>query len=302
MNLEYGPDEVARRRTGLGYGISAYLLWGFLPLLFVLAEPTGALELVSHRVIWSLILCAILLAFTGGFRRTWEIFTSGATFWMLTLAAVLIAFNWTAFIYGIETNRLIEVSLGYYLNPLISIGLGVVFLGEKLRKMQWVAVGFGALAMIIAGVGLGRVPYLAFAVSISFGLYGLVKNRVGPKVGALESMTVETAVLTPISLAYIGWLTAIGTQTFTGLGTGHVWILIATGPMTAIPLILFGASARRIPLSWVGMLQYIAPTMQFLIGVTVLGEAMSPTRWVAFFVIWVAVILLSADLIRHSRR
>ncbi|WP_309130507.1 EamA family transporter RarD [Brevibacterium sp.] len=302
MSLNISPDDSARRRTGLGYGISAYLMWGFLPLLFVIAAPTGAFELVAHRVIWSLLFCAILLAFTGGFKRTWDVITSGRTFWLLALASVLIAVNWTTFIYGVETHQLVEVSLGYYLNPLISIGLGVIFLGERLRPLQWAAVGFGLLAVVIVGMGIGRVPFIAFGVAVSFGLYGLVKNRVGGKVGALESMTVETAVLTIPSLALIGYLAIVDLNTFTGFGPGHVLVLILTGPATAIPLIFFGAAARRIPLSWVGLLQYIAPTMQFIIGVALLGEVMSTTRWIGFFVIWIAVILLSVDLAATTNR
>lgn len=302
MSQNPAPDESAIRRAGLINGFSAYLLWGVMPLLFAAAAPTGALELVSHRVIWSLGFCAILLVFTGGFLRTWQILRSPRLFGLLLLASVLIAINWTTFIYGVETNQLVEISLGYYLNPLISIGLGVIFLGEKLRPLQWTAAGFGLLAVIIVGIGLGRVPYLAFTVALSFGLYGLVKNKVGSRVGALEGMTVESLVLAVPSAIYLIVLGSLGLQTFSGFGDWHVFVIIITGPATAIPLILFSAAARRIPLSWVGMLQYLTPTIQFTLGVTVLGEMMSMTRWIGFFVIWIAVILLCTDMIRHSRR
>lgn len=302
MSQNPAPDESAIRRAGLINGFSAYLLWGVMPLLFAAAAPTGALELVSHRVIWSLGFCAILLVFTGGFLRTWQILRSPRLFGLLLLASVLIAINWTTFIYGVETNQLVEISLGYYLNPLISIGLGVIFLGEKLRPLQWTAVGFGLLAVIIVGIGLGRIPYLAFTVALSFGLYGLVKNKVGSRVGALEGMAVESLVLAVPSAIYLIFLGSLGLQTFTGFGGWHVFVIIITGPATAIPLILFSAAARRIPLSWVGMLQYLTPTIQFTLGVTVLGEMMSTTRWAGFFVIWIAVILLCTDMIRHSRR
>ncbi|WP_101644049.1 EamA family transporter RarD [Brevibacterium antiquum] len=302
MNADTTPDMNAFRRAGLANGLSAYLLWGLIPLLFAAAAPTGALELVSHRVIWSLLFCAILLVFTGGLKRTWQIVGSGRTFWLLALAAVLIAINWTAFVYGVETDHLVEVSLGYYLNPLISIGLGVIFLGEKLRPLQWTAAGFGLLAVIIVGIGLGRMPYLSFTVALSFGLYGLVKNKVGSRVGALEGMTIESAVLAVPSAIFLLIIGAQGLSTFTGFGASHVIIILVTGPATAIPLILFSAAARRIPLSWVGMLQYITPTMQFITGVFILGEMMSTTRWVGFFVIWIAVLLLCTDLIRQSRR
>lgn len=302
MNTTASPDENAFRRAGLANGVSAYLLWGLIPLLFAAAAPTGALELVSHRVIWALLFCAILLVFTGGFKRTWLIVKSGRTFWLLALASVLIAINWTAFVYGVETGHLVEVSLGYYLNPLISIGLGVILLGEKLRPLQWAAVGFGLVAVVIVGIGLGRMPYLSFTVALSFGLYGLVKNKVGNRVGALEGMTIESAVLSVPSIIFLIILGAQGLSTFTGFGASHVVIILVTGPATAIPLILFSAAARRIPLSWVGMLQYITPTMQFITGVFILGEAMSTPRWIGFFVIWVAVILLCIDLVRQSRR
>ncbi|MCS4592630.1 EamA family transporter RarD [Brevibacterium sediminis] len=302
MSQNPAPDESAIRRAGLINGFSAYLLWGVMPLLFAAAAPTGALELVSHRVIWSLVFCAILLVFTGGFLRTWQILRSPRLFGLLLLASVLIAINWTTFIYGVETNQLVEISLGYYLNPLISIGLGVIFLGEKLRPLQWTAVGFGLLAVIIVGIGLGRVPYLAFTVALSFGLYGLVKNKVGSRVGALEGMAVESLVLAVPSAIYLIALGSLGLQTFTDFGGWHIFVIIITGPATAIPLILFSAAARRIPLSWVGMLQYLTPTIQFTLGVTVLGEMMSTTRWIGFFVIWIAVILLCTDMIRHSRR
>lgn len=302
MSQNPATDESAIRRAGLINGFSAYLLWGVMPLLFAAAAPTGALELVSHRVIWSLVFCAILLVFTGGFLRTWQILRSPRLFGLLLLASVLIAINWTTFIYGVETNQLVEISLGYYLNPLISIGLGVIFLGEKLRPLQWTAVGFGLLAVIIVGIGLGRVPYLAFTVALSFGLYGLVKNKVGSRVGALEGMAVESLVLAVPSAIYLIALGSLELQTFTGFGGWHVFVIIITGPATAIPLILFSAAARRIPLSWVGMLQYLTPTIQFTLGVTVLGEMMSTTRWIGFFVIWIAVILLCTDMIRHSRR
>ena len=302
MNTTAPPDENAFRRAGLVNGVSAYLLWGLIPLLFAAAAPTGALELVSHRVIWALLFCAILLVFTGGFTRTWQVVKSGRTFGLLALASVLIAINWTAFVYGVETGHLVEVSLGYYLNPLISIGLGVILLGEKLRPLQWTAVGFGLVAVVIVGIGLGRMPYLSFTVALSFGLYGLVKNKVGNRVGALEGMTIESAVLSVPSIIFLIVLGAQGLSTFTGFGASHVVVILITGPATAIPLILFSAAARRIPLSWVGMLQYITPTMQFITGVTILGEDMSTTRWIGFCIIWIAVILLSTDLVSASRR
>ena len=180
--------------------------------------------------------------------------------------------------------------------------LGVVFLGEKLRPLQWVAMAVGTIAVVVIAVGYGQVPWLALLVSFSFGLYGLIKNKVGGRVGALEGLTVESTVLTPFALAAIAWFVLSGNSHFGTEGMGHTLIMLSLGPVTAIPLILFGAATRRVPLSWVGMMQYITPTMQFILGVTVLGEEMSTARWIGFFIIWSAVAILTVDMVRASRR
>lgn len=299
---EIPEDESARRRAGLVTGVSGYLFWGGMPLIFAAAAPASSLEILAHRVLWAMVFCLILLGCTGGFRRVREIVTNGRLFWTLTLASVVIAINWFGFLLGVETGRVIEVSLGYFFNPLVTVFLGVIFLKEKLRPLQWIAMAVGFAAVIVIAIGYGQMPWLALLVSFSFGLYGLIKNKVGGRVGALEGLAVETAVLTPAAIATIGVMMAMGVSHFGTEGTWHTLVMLSLGPITAIPLILFGAATRRVPLSWVGMMQYITPTIQFIIGVTILGEEMTAARWIGFFIIWSAVIILTVDMLRANRR
>ncbi|GAA4284730.1 EamA family transporter RarD [Brevibacterium daeguense] len=301
-DADHAAEESARRRAGLVLGFSGYLFWGGMPLVFAAAAPAGSLEILAHRILWSMLFCAMLLTLARGFPRVGQVFRSPRDFWILTLASVVIAINWFGFLLGVEFNRVVEISLGYFFNPLVTVFLGVVFLREKLRPLQWVAMAVGAFAVIVIAIGYGQVPWLALLVSFSFGTYGLLKNKVGGRVGALEGLTVETAVLTPFAVAVILILTATGHSHFGTEGIGHLLIMLSLGPITAIPLILFGAATRRIPLSWVGMMQYITPTIQFILGVTVLGEEMTTARWVGFFIIWSAVVILTVDMLEANRR
>lgn len=294
-------EESARRRSGLILGLSGYLFWGGMPIVFAAAEPSTPLEILCHRILWSLVFCTILLIFARGFRRVFAAIRDPRVFGTLALAAVVISLNWLGFLIGVSLNRVVEISLGYFFNPLVTVLIGVIFLGERLRRLQWAAIIVGCIAVIVIAVGYGQMPWLALLVAFSFGLYGLIKNRVGGKVGALEGLTVETAVLAPLCLGYLIVLTVTGASHFGTEGTGHVLIMLSLGPITAIPLILFGAATRRVPLSWVGLMQYVTPTIQFIIGITVLGEQMPLARWIGFFIIWAAVIMLTADMLRFSR-
>ncbi|WAL41551.1 EamA family transporter RarD [Brevibacterium sp. BRM-1] len=295
-------DEAARRRAGLLLGTASYVFWGFMPLFFALAAPASSLEILAHRIVWSLVFCLILLTGARGFGRVLAAVRSPRLLGTLALASAIVACNWFAFLYGVEVNRVLEISLGYFINPLVTIALGVIFLHERLRPLQWAAVGLGAAAVVVIAAGYGHMPWLSLAVAFSFGTYGLVKNRVGGRVGALEGLTIETAVLTPPALVVIGVLAATGHSHFGSAGLGHAGIMMLLGPLTAIPLIMFSGATRRVPLSWVGMLQYIAPTMQFVLGTLVFHEAMSTTRWIGFIIIWATVGLIIADMLRASRR
>ncbi len=296
------PDEAARRRTGLLLGAGSYFLWGVLPLFFALGAPASSLEILAHRIVWSLVFCLILLGIARGFSRVGAALRQPKLFGTLALASIVIACNWFSFLYGVQIGRVLEISLGYFINPLVTIALGVIFLRERLRPLQWAAVGLGVAAVVVITVGYGRMPWLSLAVALSFGTYGLVKNRVGGKIGALEGLTIETMVLTPPSIVVIGILYAMGSAHFGLAGWGHVGIMMLLGPVTAIPLIMFSGATSRVPLSWVGMLQYIAPTMQFVLGLLVFHEAMSTTRWVGFIIIWATVVLIIVDMVSASRR
>lgn len=288
-------------RTGLALGAGAYLLWGVLPLYFPLLQPAGAVEIIGHRIVWSLGFCLLLLVAT----RTWGTFVrvlrTPRTLGLLALAAVLIAVNWTVYVYGVLTDQVVDAALGYFINPLVTVLLAVFVLGERLRRAQWVALGCGTVAVVVITVGYGRLPWIALSLAFSFGLYGLIKNRAGRTVPAIAGLAVETLVLLPLASTYLLVLAAQGTGSFGAHGTPHVVALVSSGVVTAVPLLLFGSAARRLPLSVVGMLQYIAPTMQFAIGVLVLGEQMPPARWVGFGLVWVALVVLTADGLRTGR-
>lgn len=289
------------RRRGLLLGIGAYLFWGVLPLYFPLLAPAGPLEIIAHRIVWSLLFCLVLLIATrslGQFTRVWR---SRRLVGLLTVAAVLIAVNWTVYVVGVLSGHVIDAALGYFINPLITILLAVTVLRERLRLAQWVALGIGALAVLVITVGLGRVPWVSLTLAVTFGLYGLIKSRVGKDVTAAAGLTVETAVLTPFALGYLIWLGATGSGTFTD-GVWHATALAAAGIVTATPLIMFSAAARHLPLSIVGMLQYLAPLMQFLIGLVVFDERMPPARWAGFALVWIALLVITVDALRVARR
>ena len=295
-------DETQRRRAGLLNGAGAYLLWGFLPLYFSALAPAGSLEILAHRIVWCLLVCAVLLAITRGYTTVWSVLRSPRSTGLLTAASILVGINWLGFLLGVELGRVVEVSLGYYINPLITILLGVIFLREKLRPLQWAAVAVAVVAVLVISIGYGSVPWLGLLVATTFGGYGLVKNRVGGAVGAVSGLSIETLILFVPALAFILWATAAGQSTFTTEGSWHIVLMLMLGPATAVQLLLFSAAARRIPLSWVGMLQFMTPTMQFITGVWILGEEMSPARWTGFAIIWIACTLFIVDMVRASRR
>ncbi len=290
------------QRVGVLMGLAAYGLWGVFPLYFTVLDPAGPVEILLHRVVWTLLVCAVLLTVTRAWAGVRPVVRSGRALAMLSAAAVLIATNWLVYIFGVLSEQVVQTALGYYINPLVTVLLGVVVLRERLRPAQWVAVGTGAAAVAVLCAAYGGVPWIALTLALSFGLYGLLKNRVGRSVGAVHSLSVETAVLAPASLAAMVWIGLDGTATFTDLGLGHALLLASTGVVTAIPLLLFASSARRVPLSMIGLLQYLTPTLQLVIGVTVLGEPMPLVRWIGFGLVWLALVVLTVDMLRAGRR
>lgn len=288
--------------TGILFGIGAYGLWGMLPLYFLILLPATAVEIVANRVLWSLIFCALLLTVLRSWTTVGAAVTNRRVLGNLTIAALLIAVNWFVYTYGVTNGHAIEASLGYFINPIVSVLLGVVVLRERLRPLQWGAVGMGLVAVVVLAVGYGNVPWIALALAFSFGFYGFVKKRVGPSVDAVSSLSIETAVLTPIAAAVMVWLTISGGATLLTEGSGHFWIMAASGVITAVPLIFFGAAARRLPLTTIGMLQYLAPLLQFILALTVFQEEMPLERWIGFGLVWVGLALLTVDMIRTVRK
>ena len=223
----------------------------------------------------------------------------------ITVAGLLIAGNWTIYVLAVLTGRTYEAALGYFLNPIVTVALGVLVLRERLRPLQWVAVGVGAVASVWLAVAGGVVPWIPLALAFSFGLYGLVKKKVGASLTAMRSLAAETAVLSPVAVVVLLVLAAQSATTFTADGAGHTTLLVLSGVVTAVPLLLFAAAARRIPLVTVGLIQFITPVLQLVVGVTLLGEHVSGRLWVGFGIVWVALVLLSYDSLtatRSSRR
>ncbi|MET8142103.1 EamA family transporter RarD [Sphaerisporangium sp. NPDC005288] len=288
------PDS----RRGVLYGVAAYTMWGLFPLYWPLLKPSGAVEILAHRVVWSLVAVIAVLAV----RRHWSWFRELARqprkLLLLTLAAVTVSVNWGVYIYAVNAGHVVESALGYFINPLVSVLFGVLVFRERLRPWQWTAVGLGTLAVIVLAVDYGRPPWIALVLAVSFGTYGLIKKAAN--VGAAESLTVETLVLLVPALAYLAFLQSQGTATFGAAGLGHAALLAGGGVVTAIPLMCFTASAIRVPLSVIGLLQYIAPILQFLCGVLVAHETMAPSRWAGFAIIWLALAVFSWEGLRHA--
>jgi chloramphenicol-sensitive protein RarD len=289
---------VDQTRVGATYGVGAYALWGLFPLFWPLLEPAAPVEVLAHRVLWSLAVVLALVQVTRSWPALRAVTPQQAK--RLAVASALLTTNWGLYIYGVNSGQVVETSLGYFINPLVSVALGVVVLGERLRGVQQVAIGFAVVAVAVLTVANGRPPYIALALALSFGTYGLLKKQAN--VGAVPALAVETAVTAPLAAGYLGVLAATGHGTFTGHGPDHVLLLASAGVVTAVPLLLFGAAANRIPLTTLGVLQYLAPTLQLLVGLAVRHEPFGPARLVGFVLVWVALVVFTTDLVRHHRR
>ncbi|MEJ2888352.1 EamA family transporter RarD [Actinomycetospora aeridis] len=282
--------------AGRGYAaaITAYTLWGFSPAFWPFLAPASALESLAHRVAWTLVgmLGVITVA-----RRWSDLRGLPARTWLLiTAGSVLIAANWGTYIWAATHDHVVDSSLGYYTTPLVSVLLAVLVLGERLRPAQWVAIGMAVAAVVVLTVGTGRLPWISIVLALSFGTYGLVKKRV--PLDPIPGLTAEGFLLGPVAIAFLVVLQVVGAGTFTGHGVGHVLLLMAAGPITAIPLLLFAAGAQRLTLATLGVLQYINPTLQFLYGVVVGDEPMPVSRWIGVGLVWAALVLFTTDALR----
>ena len=283
-------------RRGLAFGVGAYLLWGLFPLFWPLLKPATPLEILAHRIVWSLVVVLAILAVQRRWAWIPALVRRPARLGLLAAAGVLIAINWLTYIYGVNSGQVVESSLGYFINPLVTVALGVAVLGERLRPVQWVALALGGIAVLVLTAGYGRVPWIALVLAGSFGVYGLIKKVLSTD--AVQTLTAETAVLFLPALAYL----LIIDGTFAVSAPAHDALLIASGVVTAIPLLLFGAAARRLPLSTLGLLQYLGPALQFVIGVWVFSEPMPLSRLVGFALVWAALVVLTLDGMRNHRR
>ncbi|MDK9496492.1 EamA family transporter RarD [Streptomyces katrae] len=288
------------QRTGLLYGFGAYGMWGLVPLFWPLLKPSGAIEILAHRMVWSLAVVGVALLALRRWSWIAEIVRQPRKLGLTALAAAVISVNWGLYIWAVNNGQVVEASLGYFINPLVTIAIGVLVLGERLRRAQWAAVGIGLAAVLVLSVGYGRLPWISLTLAFSFAAYGLIKKKLD--MGGLESLAAETALQFLPALGYLVWLGVQGRSTFAAEGLGHSALLAATGLVTAVPLVCFGAAAIRVPLSTLGLLQYLAPVFQFALGVVYFHEAMPPERWAGFSLVWAALVLLTWDALRTARR
>lgn len=281
---------------GVAAAVGAYSMWGLFPAFWPLLEPAMPVEVLAHRIAWTAVLMAGVLSLLRGWSELGTLRLRGWA--MVTAAGLLIALNWGIYIYAVFSGQVVEAALGYFISPLVSVLLGVGVLRERMRPVQWTAVGIATTAVVVIAVESGRPPWLALVLASTFGFYGLLKSTV--PLTAKASLTAEGLVLGPLALGVLVWFEATGVGTMVGFGTVHLLLLISAGPVTALPLLLYGAAARRVPLSTIGVLMYLNPTLQFLWGVLVLGEYMPATRWIGFVLVWTALALFTVDLIRSA--
>ncbi|MHA6792616.1 EamA family transporter RarD [Pseudonocardia bannensis] len=282
---------------GVASAVGAYTIWGMFPAFWPLLEPAAPVEVLAHRIAWTALLMVGVLTVLRGWAALRAL--SLRSWLMAAAAAGLITVNWGLFIASVFIGRVVEVALGYFISPLFSVLLGILVLRERLRPAHWAALALATAAVAVIAVENGRVPWLALVLGSTFGMYGLIKKTL--PLDTVSGLTAEGLVIGPLALATVVWFEVAGSGTLTGHGAGHVLLLLVGGPVTAVPMLLYGAAARRVPLSTIGVLMYLNPTLQFLWGVLVVGEDMPATRWVGFVLVWVALLIFTVDLLRQSR-
>ena len=287
-----------KEKLGLVYGLGAYVLWGLFPLYWPLLKPATSPEIVSHRAVWTMVFCFIILAITKSLKSTLATFKRPKVAAKLFTASILVSINWLIYIWATNNGHVVEASLGYYINPLIAIAFGIILLKERMRLMQWVSVSIATIGVLVLTIDYGRLPWIAFGVALSWGPYGLIKKQLN--LGAVEGLAIETLIAFIPYCVYLLFLGSKGEGQF-GQGVSLTILLVSAGAVTAIPLLLFNASTTRLPLTTIGLLQYITPTLTFIIGVWVNHEVMSTARWIGFVIIWIALFVLAYDLVRSGR-
>ncbi len=298
MSIDSTPRT---RAAGVAYAGGAYLLWGVLPLYFLLLVPAGPWEIVAARVLFSFVFCLLLLTAAGGWRRIVAIIRQPRLLGWTALAGVLIYVNWQVFVIGTLTGHVVETALGYFINPITTVLLGVFVLRERIRRLQWAAIGIAGIAVIAIIVGYGSFPWIALSLTASFGLYGLIKKKIGPAVDAVSGLTLESFWLIPIAVVQLILVAQTTGITFGTAGEWHTVLMLFAGVATAVPLLLFASGARRINLTVIGMIQFVTPIMQFLTGLLILHEPMPAERWIGFILVWIAVVVFLIDLLLATR-
>ncbi|RSM48883.1 EamA family transporter RarD [Actinoplanes sp. ATCC 53533] len=290
---------MGEERRGYLYGLTAYVLWGFFPIYFKLLAPSPPLEILAHRVIWSVLFIGVVLLVARNRHFLGRILRDRRLLGGITLAAVLIGVNWATYIYAVNSSRVVETALGYFITPLLVVVLGVTVQRERLRLWQWIAVGFGGLAVAVLTVDYGHLPYIALTLAASFGSYSLIKKRLS--LPPAEGLFVESAVLAVPALGYLSWLNATGSAEFGHVSAAHTALMLLSGVATAVPLLLFAGAANRVPLVSIGILQYVAPILQLACGVLLFHEPMPPARLAGFGLVWIALIIFTVDGLRGAR-
>ena len=297
------PVHVKNVAKGLGLGLTAYLIWGSFPLIITgLASFANPWEIVVWRIVFGFATAVVLISVTRSWASLRAVFRNRSMLGWIGLSSVLIMINWQVYVIGIASGRVLETSLGYFINPLVTIVLAVFFLREKLNLVQWMAVALGAVAVTVLSIDYGHLPWVALTLAATFGVYGLAKNKLGGQVTPLNSYAIESGALLPVAIIQGAIVASIspGLQ-ITSQGWQGVAGLAFFGIMTAIPLILFGTAAENLPLSWIGFMQFMTPSIQFVLGLTVFKEQMSPARWVGFILVWLALLVLTSDALKRNQ-
>ena len=299
MSMQVEKEKRSEHSIGLINGFIAYIIWGAVILYWPYLAPAKPLEILAHRILWSLLFVAAILIYQKRIVSLKVVMKNARQMKLLAVASVLIGINWGLFIWASMNGHVLDSSLGYYITPLLNVALGVFFFKEKLRPMQWLAIGIAGFAVLFITLAMGVVPWVALSLSTSFTMYGYVKKLAN--VQALESLMIETLILTPVAIGYLIWLQFNGGNTFLEYGLDHTLWMASSGIFTAIPLLAFGVAITRLPLTTIGMLQYIGPTVQFFVGIWVTQEPMPQERWIGFVITWVALVILTVDALRNRR-
>ena len=294
----------------LALGVSCYVIWGFFPLYFSLLSPAGAVEVIVHRAVWGLFFCLVALALTGSLGKIRALIADRGALWRLAVAGALVVVNWSVYVYAVLAGHTTDAAVGYFINPLVTVALGLIVLRERVTPIQKVALALGVLSVVILVVGQRSVPIVSLTLALTFGLYSLVKKDVAARVDPLAGMAIETAAVSPVLLGYYAYLAVTSSTSFHTIATDeagvswplHLALLVGAGALTMIPLIMFASAARGLTLGTMGFLQYLGPTLQLLVAVFIFHETVPTFRWIAMGVVWVALACLSADWLLSSVR